>query len=155
MSQINGKVGKIELTRSEKSYGVEIDGRSYYAKKDSGIHVVPIGSLLQCETSTSEYKGKTNHWIDSFTVLGSPAASVSAPASATVAESGGTAAPQAPRAHSGSGYQEWHGIPMPFVSNIVASAIQAGQIKEPSDMVKWVTCAIDSLYEGERLIRPY
>lgn len=100
-----------------KSLVLKCGDREYFAKKDSGISA---GMTIEAETKTSEYNGKSYVWVEKWKQA-----------------SNGSAAPQsAPQDASGVNMAF-----MPFVSNVVAHAIQAGRIQTPDDLGKWAQAA--------------
>lgn len=145
--QVTGILERREATKSGKSFAVQLGGQKYYTKHNS-IMTTATGSMLQCEVNDSEYNGKPMAWIESFTLLGQPAASLPQPGAQPSTAS-------APPRHAPDNYQTWNGIPMPFISNVVGTAIESGKITKPEEIGAWVKHAIDALYEGEKLIRPY
>ena len=112
-----------------KSLAVTADGKEYLAKKDSGI---TAGMNIEAQIETSEYNGKTYHWIKKWKA------------------SNGSAAPQA----SGAETVRREATPAGaaplwgnFVSNQVAHAIQAGLITDPSQIKLWAAAAKQAFTE--------
>jgi molybdopterin-guanine dinucleotide biosynthesis protein len=103
------------VTRGEKSYRVKAGGKSYYTSlknsKTASIEQAQ-GRTIDAVLSQS-YDGKVS-FIDSFSYVEGPKAAVA------VMDAGGHAP-----------------FYWPSVSNVWAAAIQAGLIKEASDLVLW------------------
>lgn len=99
-----------------KSLVIKSGGREYFAKKDSGLDG-KVGSTIEAETKQSNFNGKDYVWIEKW-----KAASNATPAPAVTAT----------------------GINLsflPFVSNVVAHAIQCGRIENPADIQAWADAA--------------
>lgn len=109
----------VKPTPSGKALLIKSGDKTYFAKKDSGIEE---GMVIEAETKASEYDGKTNIWVEKWKRAGNGSAGP-APASAPAQDSGVNMAF------------------MPFVSNVVAHAIQAGKIEQPSDIARWANGA--------------
>jgi hypothetical protein len=103
-------------SKSGKALRVKAGGSWYGAKKDSGL---TAGMTIDAEVSNGEYGA----WIDKYKAVsnGNGSSGVTAPQTTT----------------NGSG-DRWY---MPFVSNTVAHAINAGIIKEPADIKAWAAAA--------------
>ena len=100
-----------------KSLAITAGGKEYLAKKDSGI---TSGMTIEAEVEDSDYNGKTYHWIKKYKAVNGSAASATA--------GNGTA---------------W----LPFASNTVAHAINAGLIKDPSEVKQWAAAAKQAFEE--------
>ena len=107
-----------------KSLAVTADGKEYLAKKDSGI---TAGMNIEAQIETSEYNGKTYHWIKKWKASGNGQ-------SGQVATTPNVAPFTAPL---------WGN----FVSNQVAHAIQAGLITDPSQIKLWAAAAKQAFVE--------
>lgn len=102
-----------------KSLVITAGGREYFAKKDSGLDG-KIGLTIEAETKQSNYNGKDYVWIEKWkTASGAPAA----PAQASFTAAGINLAF------------------LPFVSNVVAHAIQCGRIETPTEIQAWADAA--------------
>ena len=104
-----------------KSIAFTAGGKEYLGKKDCGI---AVGMTIDAEIEANEYNGKTYHWIKTWKAVSAPA---SAPAATT---------PAAPTSSNGAGYA-W----LPFASNTVAHAINAGLITSPEQVKIWAASA--------------
>lgn len=107
-------------TKSGKSLGIKAGGKDYLAKVDSGLSA---GMQIEAEVEVSEYDGKSFTWIRKWKALAAPAG----------------AAP----ANPGRLLQQPVNAPwwMPFVSNTVAHAIQAGKIEDFNQIAGWAQAA--------------
>ena len=103
-----------------KSLAITAGGKEYLAKKDSGI---TSGMTIEAEVEDSDYNGKSYHWIKKYKTVNGSAAPSAAPAAGN-----GTA---------------W----LPFASNTVAHAINAGLIKDPSEVKQWAAAAKQAFEE--------
>lgn len=112
-------IDKIKPT--QKSIVVTAGGKEYFAKKDSGI---TAGMTIDAETEDSEYNGKSYCWIKKWKAMAS-----TPPAQAKDAPAGGTTGPAIGNA--------W----LPFASNTVAHAINAGLIQNPDQVKVWAAAA--------------
>lgn len=108
-----------------KSIVVTAGGKEYFAKKDSGI---TAGMTIDAETEDSDYNGKSYCWIKKWKAMSNAAPQSPAPAGTGSPVVGHTPAGAAP-------------VWLPFASNTVAHAINAGIIKEPSDVKAWAAAA--------------
>lgn len=110
-------IESVKPSKSGKSLVVKAGGKDYLAKLDSGISQ---GMLIEAETKDSDFNGSILTWIEKWkTVAAQTTAHASAPTS-----NGGSA--------------PWW---MPFVSNTVAHAIQAGIIQNPQQIDAWAVAA--------------
>lgn len=109
-----------------KSLVLTAGGKEYFAKKETGI---TAGMTIDAEVEDSDYNGKTYSWVKKFKST--------------------NAAPQAPTAspHVGgngsAGAAPW----LPFASNTVAHAIQAGIITAPNHIEAWTRAAKEAFYK--------
>lgn len=120
------KVATVEPSKSGKSWRVSLNGAWYGAYKDSGI-LDALQKNIYVITGTLEKGGP---WILKWKV-----------ADATTAIATPTPTTRTPVAAPTSNVAPWW---MPFVSNTVAHAIQAGAIKEPGEIGKWAKAAADT-----------
>lgn len=109
----------VKTNPSGKSLTVKAGGKDYFAKTNSGISP---GMTIEAETKVSDYNGKSNVWIEKWKAV----------AEATQTPQAGTKPPAA------NGSAPWW---MPFVSNTVAHAIQAGIIQTPNQIDAWAVAA--------------
>lgn len=109
-------VESVTPAKTGKSLRIKANGEWYGAKKDSGIQA---GMTIDAEVEDGDY-GK---WINKWKAMAStPAAQPSAPASSSQGAAVGTA---------------W----LPFASNTVAHAINAGLIQNPEQVKVWAEAA--------------
>ena len=81
-----------------------------------------VGQELICDTSVQQMKdGGSITWINAFQVNGEP-----------------TKSNVAPKSNGASSISASIDLPLPFISNTVATAISAGLIKKPEDIESWV-----------------
>ena len=107
-------------SKTGKSLRVKAGEDWYGANKDSGL---TKGMTVEAEVSDGEY-GK---WIDKW----KPTNGSAAP------QVDGTASAQAKQSTTPGAAPAW----LPFASNTVAHAINAGLIKEPADVKLWAAAA--------------
>lgn len=112
-------------SKSGKALRVKAGGKWYGAKKDSGI---TAGTTIDAETSTGDY----GDWIDKW----KPSNGSAAPQASGVSNAP-SGSPNSSRDHPAGAAPAW----LPFASNTVAHAINAGIIKEPSDVKAWAAAA--------------
>jgi chaperone required for assembly of F1-ATPase len=106
------KSGKSNVVRTT-------DGRTLYTKQGM---VLKLGETYAADLQDSEYNGTNMTWINNPELIK-------------------TAAPGTPISHSANGPALSAAPPiwLPMASNVVAHAIQAGVIKEPDQVVTWVS----------------
>lgn len=117
-------IESVQKTKSGKSLGVKAGGKDYLAKVDSGLQA---GMVIDAETETSDYNGKSYTWITKYKAVG-----------------------KANGESHASGGMPW----LPMASNTVAHAINAGLIKEPSDVKIWLM-AVKEAVEGAQADTPF
>lgn len=124
-------IEQVKLSASGKSLSVKASGRNYFAKKESGL-MDKLGWTIEAETEESAPKdgGKPFVWITKWKKA--DAATASAPAAAPA-----PAAASAPAQQPSFSAEGINLAFLPFVSNCVAHAIQAGRIETPHDIQKW------------------
>src|SRR3990167_5711722 len=112
---MKGIVQTVTLSKSGKSYQVQIGGQGYFAKLDSKLDKA-VGQAIDFSVDPSDYKGKVVNWVKEWDFdRGAPAPAPAAPLAGTV-----LVPSSMPRAR-------WY---MPFISNTVAHAITAGLVKD-------------------------
>lgn len=119
-------VENVTTAKTGKSLRVKANGDWYGAKKDSGI---AAGMTIEAEVEDGQF-GK---WINAYKKVGN-----------------GSAAPQAgPGAGHSTAANPAGAAPvwLPFASNTVAHAINAGIIKEPADVKAWAAAAKQAFQE--------
>ena len=112
----------VKTNPSGKSMVVKAGGKDYLAKAGMPLQA---GMTIEAETETSEFNGKTNTWIKTFKA---------------------TAATPTPPAGNSTG----NGVPpawLPFASNTVAHAINAGLIQTPDQVTQWASAAKQAFEE--------
>lgn len=114
-------IESVKPTKSGKSLGVKASGKEYLAKTDSGL---TVGMVIEAETETSEYQGKSYTWINKYKPVAAPQTS-----------------------HSNGGAPVW----LPMASNVVAHALNAGVIKEPTEVKAWVLAVRDAVEGGPEI----
>ena len=105
-------------SKSGKSMIISAGGKTYYSKPEQNI---PVGATIEAEISTSDYQGKEMLWINKYRII-----------------SQGTTVQRETPAVSQLTQPPWW---MPFVSNTVAHAIQAGRIEGPAQIEAWASAA--------------
>lgn len=122
------RVDNVELSKTGKSWRVSLGGKWYGAYKDSGI-LDALQKSIYVITGTLEKGGP---WIMKWKVADQTTALAAPPSTPQRA---------LPGFQPGPNVAPWW---MPFVSNTVAHAIQAGAIKEPAHIGKWAKAAADT-----------
>jgi hypothetical protein len=123
---MKGVVSEVKQSKSGKSYSVMIGGARYSAKLDSKIDQA-MGKAIDFSVDPSDYKGTTINWVRDWDFDRNPAQETTTlgaivPASAKVA----------------TPVDRFY---MPFISNVIAHAIQAGLIKDPTQLGPWARAA--------------
>ena len=125
---MKGTVTEAKLSKSGKSYIVQIAGQGYFAKLDSKLDQA-VGQSIDYSVDPQNYQGKTINWIRDWDFDRAP----SAPPVM------GSAIPaQAPQPAKQSNGDRWW---LNFVSNVVAHAVQAGHIKTTQELRVWAVGA--------------
>lgn len=125
------KIDSCKTSKSGKSLNIQSAGAWYLAKLDSGLDKL-VGKTIDCETETSNYNGQDLTWINKYKVyVGTPAGS---PITSVAQQSNGDIMKF-----------------MPFVSNTVAHALQAGLIKESGQVSGWAKAALEAAYALESI----
>jgi hypothetical protein len=129
---MKGLVDSVNLSKSGKSYQVQIGGQGYFAKLDSKLDQA-LGKTIDFSVDPSEYKGKVVNWvkewdIDRALTLPTPSAPTPTPAPMPAPMPAAYALPR----------DRWY---MPFISNTVAHAITAGLVKDSPSLAQWATAA--------------
>ena len=119
---MKGIVREAVLSQSGKSYRVKVGSETYLGKLDSKLNEM-VGRPIDFLTEATEYKGKVYNWITSWGPDTSPPPPL-------VAQPGQFSS-------NGRENRYW----LPFVSNQVAHAIAAGNIKQPGEMMAWAKAA--------------
>lgn len=123
------RIEEVLPSKSGKAWRVKSGGKWYNAFGDSGIEA-HTGKLIEAEITTHE---KFGPGIQKYKVIEAQSAPTQAaetiPARFAIPNAGTNTAPY------------WQ----TFVSNQVASAIQAGLIKEPSDLKEWTFAAMNAI----------
>lgn len=118
-----GTITQVTLAKTGKSYRVKIGNEWYGAKKDSGLNEQSAGKTISYETETGDY----GTWITKW-------------GSASNGNGGQQqAAPSAPTSGVNLAF-------LPFVSNVVAHAIQCGRIEGPADIQAWADAAYSAAH---------
>ena len=121
---MKGIVNTVTLSKSGKSYQVQIAGQGYFAKLDSKLDKA-VGQAIDFSVDPSEYKGKVVNWVTDWDFDRGPPAPVPIPANPPLIKV------PFPSDH-------WY---MPFISNTVAHAITAGLVKDSPSLAQWATAA--------------
>lgn len=64
---IRGRIEEARVSQSGKSVGVKI-GNTWYQSKDFSLQQM-VGDSIQGNTSTSEFNGKTMHWLNDWSTV--------------------------------------------------------------------------------------
>jgi len=138
---LQGVISEANMSQSGKSVSVKV-GNTWYSCKLMGIQQ-DVGKQISFVTTDSFWNDKTMHWINEYHELGTP----SGDALATHApQQQATNIPQQQQTYVVPPRAEEFKTPsveppMAFISNTVAHAIQAGAIKQPTDVNAWVVAA--------------
>ena len=120
-NQVTGILTNAQLSKSGKSISCTLNS-NYYSCKEKEIESL-VGQELICDTSVQQMKdGGSITWINAFQVNGEPTKSNGAPT----------------KSNGASSISAGIDLPLPFISNTVATAISAGLIKKPEDIESWV-----------------
>lgn len=121
-------IESVKLSSTGKSLNVKANGKTYFAKKDSGL-MDKLGATIEAETELSESPSGGNPftWITKWKI-----------ASNGAAQSAAASNQMALNAPPPSGIRMEF---MPFVSNCVAHAIQSGQCEGPAAIQAWADAA--------------
>tara|TARA_R100000805_G_C3575977_1_gene80862 strand:- start:325 stop:765 length:441 start_codon:yes stop_codon:yes gene_type:complete len=120
---LTGKITAAEMSPSGKSIKVTVEGvhgeeDKLFAQKANVKLMEMVGQTIQYSVRESEWDGRTSRWIETFKTT-APSVNQVTPPTAT-------------NKINPASY-------MPFVSNCVANAIQAGLIKNIGDVGVWTT----------------
>ena len=120
---LTGKITAAEMNSSGKSIKITFEGvhgeeSTVFAKKPNLGLMEMVGQTVQYSVSESEFQGRTNQWIETFKTTAPSVNQVTSPTATNKIN---------PASY------------MPFVSNCVANAIQAGLIKNIGDVGVWTT----------------
>ena len=118
----------VKTNPSGKSCVVKAGGKDYLAKPAMGL---APGMTIEAELKESFFNGKTNIWIEKYKAVNGSAAPQHVPDAGAKAPAAAGAAP----------------VWLPFASNTVAHAINAGIIKEPADVKAWAAAAKQAFQE--------
>lgn len=134
-------VDDCRLAKSGKCYNVTLSGQKYLANLDSGLNA-NIGKWVEAEIQPSK-DPKFPSWIGKWVHAASPDAApgASSPAGGSPASLPPVAAPvtrEPVYATQNANVAPWW---MPFVSNTVAHAIQAGHCQSPEGIRTWAIAA--------------
>lgn len=124
-------IEQVKLSASGKSLSVRASGKSYFAKKDSGL-IDKLGWTIEAETEESQPKdgGRPFVWITKWKKASEQ------PQTAALNQSQHYEVPQ-PLGPSNAINLAF----LPFVSNCVAHAIQSGQCDGPASIQAWADAA--------------
>ena len=127
---------EVTMAKSQKSRRVKLSGSWYGAYLDSKIETAPIGAFLEAEIVTLDKGGP---WIKAWRLSQNAAPQVATASAAGSPPSPAAAAPK--YAEPNINVAPWW---MPFVSNTVAHAIQAGHVNNPAGIKAWALAAKES-----------
>lgn len=122
---LTGKITAAEMNPSGKSLKITLEGihgeeDKILAQKANVKLMEMVGQTIQYSVRENEWEGRTSRWIETFKATAANANQVNS-------------APQlSPNKINPASF-------MPFVSNCVANAIQAGLIKNIGDVGVWTT----------------
>jgi hypothetical protein len=122
-------IENVKTNPSGKSVAVTAGGKNYLAKPGMGL---APGMTIDAEVKDSFFNGKTNTWIEAYKAVNGSAA-----------PQAGQGAGHSPAATPAGAAPVW----LPFASNTVAHAINAGIIKEPADVKQWAAAAKQAFME--------
>jgi hypothetical protein len=140
---MKGIVNSVTLSKSGKSYQVQIGGQGYFAKLDSKLDNA-VAQAIDFSVDPSDYKGKVVNWVkewdfDRGTPISGPLTQTTAPFTPTL-----------PPVQGSQPRDRWY---MPFISNTVAHAITAGLIKDSPSLAQWATAAYRAAMQIENGFR--
>lgn len=126
-----GLVESVAPSKSGKAFRVKLSGSFYNAFLDSGLDKV-VGKSIDCQITPDKGFGLgIGQWS---LAEGQPPTKPSTASPAGFKQMSGTLTVAIPQDR----------FYMPFVSNVVAHAIAAGQIKTPADLNQWAKAAYEA-----------
>src|SRR3990167_9819129 len=128
---MKGIVQTVTLSKSGKSYQLQIAGQGYFAKLDSKLDKA-VGQAIDFSIDPSDYKGKVVNWVKEWDFDRNP------PPSPVTASMVHPNPPMQPVYAASQSRDRWY---MPFISNTVAHAITAGLVKDSPSLAQWSTAA--------------
>ena len=119
------RVEEVTKTKSGKGLRVKLSGTWYNAFLDSGLDQ-QVGKMIEAEIRTHEKFGAGVHaWVPvAAPQVSPPSGSPASPAAAAPRYAG----------EPGDNIQPWYS---PFMSNVVAHAIEKGLISKPEELNEW------------------
>lgn len=124
-------IESIKTNPSGKSIVVKAGGRDYLAKVGMPLQA---GMTIDAELKDSQFNGKTNTWIEKWKQVNVAPQTMGNTQPVHGAAVSGSSAGAAP-------------VWLPFLSNTVAHAIQAGLITDPSHIKLWAAAAKQAFVE--------
>ncbi len=131
------RVDEVTPSKSGKAWRVKSGGKWYGAFGDSGIEA-HVGKLIEAEITTSEKYGLGIAKYKVISVEEAPKLGLQSP---QIAPRAPISVPQVSIPNQGFQVAPYW---LPMASNVVAHAIAAGLIKEPSDIKPWVFGAMNA-----------
>ena len=120
------QVEEVTTSKSGKALRVKLGGNWYGANKDSGLDRAK-GQMIEAEIETGNFGPWIKGWKPSAAPQVTPPMASSSPSSQPAAA--------APRyAEPSDNQQPWYS---PFMSNVVAHAIEKGLISKPEELNQW------------------
>jgi hypothetical protein len=125
-------IENVKTNPSGKSCVVKAGGKDYLAKPTMGL---APGMTIEAELKESFFNGKTNVWIEKYKAVNGSAA----PQTGQSLD----ASPKGGQAASAGAAPAW----LPFASNTVAHAINAGLVTTPEQVKLWAAAAKQAFTE--------
>ena len=122
---MKGTVTEAKLSKSGKSYIVQIGGQGYFAKLDSKLDQA-VGKPIDFSVDPTNYQGKTINWVRDWDFEREQSVQVGSAIPAQTPASSVTK-------QQSNGDRWW----LPFCSNQIAHLIQVGVVKDKATLNQW------------------
>ena len=132
---LTGYVQGRERAKSGKSWRLQVGGKWYTVSNRANLDGIEQGVYVECRMGG--FSADNGNWIPTIEVI-RPA---QAPRAQTPPPGGGSGHIAASRLASA----HWDDSALRFLSNVVGSAITAGVIKDPVEILAWTAAAEESL----------
>lgn len=153
---VSGVIEDAKMSQSGKSLGLKVGGKWYSTKE---FHwQSQIGQQVSFIGNYQSFGDGGVTWANDIVLSNAPGPNSMAPPPQPSAPSARAQGYSPPASYSGGGQQPASPAAMaymPFVSNTVAHAIQAGVIKSPEEIYAWAQKAFDTaknLVEGRQRV---
>ena len=131
---MQGTIEQAQPSKSGKTLRIKV-GDTWYSTDNWALQQA-MGRQVQFDVGTSDFRGNTIYFANNAELV----TDVAAPEHPAPQAGRPAVAPSAPAANELTARDF-----MPFTSNQVAHAIQAGLIKEPTDIMRWAQYAFEAI----------